>query len=100
VGAGDSSVDDALPTDVTLQDVYPNPVRGEATFVYGLPESGSVRLEIFDLLGRKVATVANGRRSAGRHEATWTVGAVSSGVYLARFNAAGRSIVRKIVVVQ
>jgi hypothetical protein len=47
-----------------------------------------------------VATVANGRRSAGRHEATWTVGAVSSGVYLARFNAAGRSIVRKIVVVQ
>jgi len=100
VGAGDSSVDNSLPTEVMLQDVYPNPVRSEATFVYDLPESGTARLEIFDLLGRKVATVANGRRSAGRHEATWTVGDVSSGVYLARFNAAGRSIVRKIVVVQ
>ena len=100
VGAGDSSVDNSLPTEVTLQDVYPNPVRSEATFVYDLPESGTVRLEIFDLLGRKVATVANRRRSAGRHEATWSVGDVSSGVYLARFNAAGRSIVRKIVVVQ
>jgi hypothetical protein len=92
--------DGTLPDDVTLRDVYPNPVRSEATFVYALPDAVTVRLEIFDLLGRKVATVANGRRSAGRHEATWRVGSVSSGVYLARFTAAGRSIVRKIVVVQ
>jgi len=100
IGTAAPPDDGSLPSDVTLQDVYPNPVRGEATFAYGLPESGTVRLEIFDLLGRKVATVENGRRSAGRHEATWTVGTVSSGVYLARFTAAGRSIVRKIVVVQ
>jgi len=91
---------DPLPDEIALEGIYPNPVRGQATIRYSLPDAAEVRLEIFDLLGRRVASIVQGRQSAGDHQATWQARGVSSGVYLARFTAAGQSFVRKIVVVR
>jgi minor extracellular serine protease Vpr len=51
--------------------IVPNPTIVGPTIVYVLPRSAAVRLGIVDVQGRSVATLAQGVRSAGRHEARW-----------------------------
>jgi hypothetical protein len=53
---------------------------------FELPGPATVSLIIYDLLGRKVAELANGNYEAGYHTATWNASDMASGVYLARFN--------------
>ncbi|HMB68936.1 MAG TPA: FlgD immunoglobulin-like domain containing protein, partial [bacterium] len=74
----------------------PNPSRGTAALVYSLPADSHVRLEIHDAGGRRVATVVDGRRPAGRHRATWdgrdSAGTpVAAGVYFARLSTGDRT---------
>ena len=88
--------------ELTLLPGAPNPFRGATTVSFVLPASGSVRLAIFDVRGRRVATLLDGERVAGPHRATWSGrdergDPVASGVYIARLTQAGLSRVRKIV---
>jgi hypothetical protein len=81
----------------------PSPVREATTLSYALEREGPVRLEICDVQGRRVATLADGIESAGPHAATWNARAsdgarVVPGVYLARLEAAGVRRMTRIVV--
>ena len=58
--------DGPLPRHLALSAPTPSPVRGNARFTFALPASGAVRLELFDLAGRHVATLAEGTLAAGR----------------------------------
>jgi len=80
------------PQEVTLQTPYPNPATagGPITVAYGLPAPGAVRLEVFDVLGRRVATLhqEDGAR-AGYHTVVWdgrgaTGQRQASGTYIVR----------------
>ena len=75
------------PSAVALLPVAPNPVVGFANLRYELPEATAVRLQVFDLLGRRVATLASGEKPAGRHEVTWTNGRLAPGTYFVRLQA-------------
>lgn len=78
---------------------FPNPVEGlQARIPFHLPENGPVVLELFDVLGRKVATLASGVWAAGEHHVIWETGSVSSGVYVMRLSAFGETASRQIVV--
>lgn len=82
----------------------PNPTATGSNLSFTLPEAGAVRLMVFDVNGRHVATVADGMFPAGRQSVTWdglgTDGArVRAGFYWARIEAAGRSATRRIAVV-
>lgn len=66
---------------------FPNPFRETTTISYEVPRPGDVTLEVFDLLGRKVATLVDGRVSAGSHRVTFEPGPLSGGVYLYRLKA-------------
>jgi hypothetical protein len=46
-----------------------------------------VKLSVYDLLGREVAVLLNGRKEAGRHEETFDASGLSSGVYVCRLEA-------------
>ena len=77
-----------------------NPSGGEARLRYVLPARGSVSLELFDLQGRRLATLAKGTVEAGPHEARWN-GRLESGararagMYLARLETPwGARVVR------
>mgnify|MGYP000974098669 CR=1 FL=1 len=64
-----------------------------------------VSLRVYDLLGREVAVLTEGERSAGRHEAVWdgrdaSGRAVSSGVYLYRLEAGGQAGMGKMTLVR
>jgi hypothetical protein len=71
------------PAEVSLL-VTPNPgtVRDYA-FSFSVPASGTTRLEVYNVAGRKVATLASGSLEAGRHQITWN-GRTSQGGFLSR----------------
>lgn len=81
----------ALPTQYALAGVYPNPLRQPSTTVrYALPEAAAVTVEVYDLLGRSVAVLAQDEtRPAGYHEARLAASGLARGLYLVRFEAQG-----------
>jgi tetratricopeptide (TPR) repeat protein len=66
---------------------YPNPFNPSTVISYQLPAISLVKLIIYDLLGREVATLANGIQEAGNHTATFDGSGLSSGFYFVRFIA-------------
>ena len=53
---------------------------------------------MFDVTGRRIATLADGPRAAGRHEVRFDTSGLSSGIYLVRLQSGGESVVRQIAV--
>ena len=70
-----------------LFDNHPNPFNPSTTIKFALPEPAVVSLTIYDVLGRKVAELANGQFAAGDHSAIWNASEAASGVYIARLVA-------------
>lgn len=94
------AVGDALPTALAFTLVGGNPVGRDATFRFALPHSGRVAIALFDLAGRRVASLADGDFAAGYHTARWREAgsAGGPGVYFARMIAGGRTLTRRVVV--
>lgn len=79
-----------IPDAYALSAPYPNPFSSTTHITYRLPQAGMVRLQVFDMLGRLVATLAEGQQAAGTHTTQWTGAAVSSGAYFIRLSYAER----------
>ncbi|MBO6574410.1 MAG: T9SS type A sorting domain-containing protein [Rhodothermales bacterium] len=82
---------ESLPERFTLKGNYPNPFNPTTTIAFELAETTDVRLEIFDVMGRRVAMLASGVLPAGSHQASWNGRAMSgepvtSGMYLYRLS--------------
>src|SRR5690606_3883948 len=60
-----------IPSAPTIEAIYPNPAREDAHLRYSLPETLPVEVHIYDMLGRRVRTIEEGTRPAGRHTVTW-----------------------------
>jgi hypothetical protein len=88
-GAGSGSVarTGTLPAEFALAQNFPNPFNPTTQINFDLPEPATVRLVIYDVLGREVATLVHGTREAGYHSVTWSAVDVASGIYFARFTA-------------
>ena len=94
----------AVPERFGLGPNYPNPFNPSTVIPYQLPTGMHVRLEIFNVLGQRLATLVDGRRPAGYHTASWeaTDGAgraVAAGVYLYRLTGPGSQLVRRMVLI-
>ena len=86
--------DRRLPQAVALDGNYPNPFNPATKIVFALPRTGEVELAVFDIAGRRVATLVSGVVEAGEHDVTWTGrddrgGEVASGIYFSRLVADG-----------
>ena len=69
--------------DFELHQNYPNPFNPSTVISYQLAENSMVTLQVFDMLGRQVATLAqNARKAAGSHQVTFEAGNISSGLYI------------------
>jgi hypothetical protein len=79
---------------------YPNPLTHGATVRYDLPEAGEVTLTVHDMLGRRVATLADGHRSAGTHHAAFHARGLPPGTYLLRLTTAEGSMTRLISLIR
>jgi hypothetical protein len=89
-----------LPKYFWLYDNYPNPFNSETRIAFDLPKAERVRLEIFDLLGRNVATLASGLMSAGNHETVFEGRNLASGVYVYRLQAGQFVAAKKLVMIK
>ncbi len=77
-----------LPLDCSLS-AYPNPFNPSLTIEVSLGKSSKARVEVFDLLGRRVALLAEGTWKPGKHRLAWTAPDGASGVYIVRAVAGG-----------
>jgi hypothetical protein len=98
----------SLPQDPTpaavpfaLAQSIPNPARSSAIIRFGLPAAAQVTLSVYDVQGRRVATLLDHAfRDAGRHDVPVPSDRWRPGVYLYRLEAGGRSATRKMVVLE
>ncbi len=84
IGAGPDNTRfsrDHLPREPALHSIYPNPARSQVTITFGVPREAHVKLEIVDLLGRRIETVIDRRFTSGFHTATWQSDSLPAGTY-------------------
>ncbi|MFI5371612.1 MAG: T9SS type A sorting domain-containing protein [Candidatus Eisenbacteria bacterium] len=90
------------PLRLAIAAVTPNPVRGRAELRIEMPQTGHVRLDLFDLQGRLVATLLDSDRPAGVFPLTFDAGApgrsLAAGLYLARISCGGQTATKRLVV--
>ncbi|MGB2868706.1 MAG: LamG-like jellyroll fold domain-containing protein [Bacteroidota bacterium] len=85
IGAAKGRVD--IPSEFSLMQNYPNPFNPSTTIKYGLPKDSRVLLEIFNVLGQRVAVLADELQTAGFHEVQFQSGQLPSGIYFSRLIA-------------
>jgi len=89
-----------LPGEFTLMQNYPNPFNPTTVIRYGLKEAGMVKLEVFDILGRRVQTLVNKNMQPGWYIVDFNAVNLSSGVYLYRLQSGNQVKVHKMVLVK
>jgi|GEM_PF-718964 len=97
---GEPGAGDELPGKFRLVQNYPNPFNPVTKIGFELPVSAEVRLEVYDVLGRRVAVLASGEYQSGRYEVSFNAGRLSSGVYLYRLSADGFTETRRMLLVK
>jgi len=88
------------PGEFSLFQNYPNPFNPVTVIGYQLPAQSDVRLEVYDMLGRRVALLVDGLVQAGTHEITFDASMLASGVYLYRLTAGEFVQTRQMVLVK
>jgi hypothetical protein len=100
VGAGPAAPA-GTPSATRLHAAVPNPFTRSTAIAFDLASHGDVRLEVFDVTGARVATLAQGRWSAGRHSVSWEGSgdggrSLAAGVYLVRLTTPGFTSTRRV----
>ncbi len=89
-----------LPSQYALRQNYPNPFNPETTIAFEAPQAGAVKIRVFDLLGKEVATIFDGKLNAGFHTFHFSGSNLSSGVYFYRVEAANYVDMKKMTLVK
>lgn len=79
---------------------FPNPFNAETTFEYSLPVQGKVRIEIYDILGRKIQTLVDAEQPAGQYRISYSARALASGIYFYHYAIAGKTGTRKMLLIK
>jgi hypothetical protein len=87
----------ALPQGYALQQNYPNPFNPSTVVNCQWPTAGNVKLVVYDLLGREVATLANGHYPAGHYSFRFDGSRLASGVYFCRLTAGSFASTTKMI---
>ena len=97
-----TSIDDerSLPNSYTLEQNYPNPFNPTTNITFSLPESGSVTLKIYNMLGSEVATLVDSELPAGSFDVTWDATNFSSGMYIYKLTANNFTQTKKLTLIK
>lgn len=105
-GGGDTAyvvirdVPSTLPGRFMLLQNYPNPFNSSTTIDYVLAEPGSVRITIYDLLGRRIEMLMDEGNEIGQHRVSWNAGDYPSGIYFYRLEAGGKVETKRMVLLK
>ncbi|MBK6913705.1 MAG: T9SS type A sorting domain-containing protein [Ignavibacteriales bacterium] len=79
--------EEIIPEQFTLLQNYPNPFNPSTTIKFQVPNSSFVNLKVYDILGRKVATLVNEEKPVGSYEVNFDASQLSSGIYFYKLQA-------------
>jgi len=88
------------PKEFLLSQNYPNPFNPTTTINYNIPHTEKVSLTIYDLLGKKIATLVDGIQQAGNHQVSWNAFSASSGIYIYNIQAGKRIATKRMVLLR
>lgn len=90
---------DILPQDFSLS-VFPNPFNSSAKISFSLPQSGEVKITVYDILGKEKSCLVHSTLSAGEHFATFNGTEIASGIYFLRMEAGGNVQTKKMMLLK
>jgi hypothetical protein len=93
-------VDAGLPKQFALEQNYPNPFNPTTTISYQLPVASQVSLKVYDVLGREVMTLVNGKQEAGVYNLSLNGATLSSGIYFYRLQSGNFVQTKKMMLVK
>ncbi len=88
------------PENYVLHQNYPNPFNPSTTIGYSVPKAGNVKVEVFDILGRKVVELLNTNVNPGNYKIVFDASAYTSGMYIVRLSAPEVTLTKKILLVK
>ncbi|MCK4546180.1 MAG: VCBS repeat-containing protein [Candidatus Eisenbacteria sp.] len=91
---------DNRPAVFRLDRNFPNPFNPSTTIHYSLPEAGPVRVEIFDVAGRRIAVLVDEVQTSGEKYLPWNAEGFASGIYLLRVQAGSDVGTRKMILLK
>lgn len=100
---GTTSIDQIsseIPQDLQLKQNYPNPFNPTTTIEFGLADASFTTLEVYNMLGQKMAVLANEQLAAGWHRVNLDATNLSSGTYIYRLQAGDRVETRKLTLIK
>ncbi len=97
---GIQQVSQNIPKSFSLEQNYPNPFNPMTNVKFQMPNSGFVKLTVFDVLGREVSTLVNEQLQAGVYEVNWDAGNHPSGVYFYRMETSAYTETKKMLMVK
>lgn len=89
-----------LPYDYALEQNYPNPFNPSTTIKYSVPESATVELRIYDIIGNEVATLVNETKAPGSYEVLFNASQLASGVYIYSLRAGNFAQIKKMILIK
>jgi len=89
-----------LPTDFSLSQNYPNPFNPSTVISFALPVPSETQLELFDILGTRIAVLLNENLDAGYHSIPVSLSSLASGTYIYRLRAGSFSAVKKMLLIK
>jgi len=93
-------VNEALPAGFSRVGNHPTPFNPSTAIRFVLPEQARVRVTVYDILGRRVALLADQPLAAGEHAIVWDASGFASGVYFCRIEAAGKIATGKMLLMK
>lgn len=88
------------PTEFALEQNYPNPFNPSTIINYQLDENAEVRLQVFDMMGREVATLVSGYQAVGSYSVDFDASALASGMYIYRLTAGRKTLNRQMMLIK
>jgi len=97
-----TAVDDdpIKPGEFFLSQNYPNPFNAQTTIEFTVPSHGQVKLEAFDILGRKIGDLLNETMESGKHSYIWDCSDMSTGVYFYKLTIGDQTSTRKMTLLK
>lgn len=92
--------DPDIPNQIRVYQNYPNPFNAGTTISFELPRNAFVKIDVFDITGRKVASLTNETYPVGRHVVPFNASQLSSGVYLYRMQIDDMSFIKKMTLLK
>ena len=89
-----------IPKSYNLAQNYPNPFNPSTKIKFGVPKNGEVRLVIYDVIGKEVATLVNEHLNAGTYESEWNASNFPSGVYFYKLVSEDFTQTKKLVLIK